>query len=328
MRPFTYTAPASVDDALRQWTPGTAFLAGGTTLVDLMKLDVLTPEVLVDLNALPLRGVRWVEGELRVGALERMAAVARHPDVVAVCPAVAEALLCSASPQLRNMATLGGNLLQRTRCEYFRDVSAPCNKRAPGSGCSARSAPHRGHAILGTSEHCVATHPSDLAVALVAFGGRVLLRGPGPGWDRSGSRDLEHFYRLPGDRPDAEHRMEPGQLVTEVVVPDSRCARHSTYVKVRDRSSYEFALASAAVGLDVRDGTVRAARVAVGGVGTRPWRLPRVEAALVGHPPDLDRFTAAARFAADGAAPLPHNGFKVELMCRTIVRALLKLVPR
>ena len=319
MRPFTYAAPASVDEAVGQ--PG-AFLAGGTTLVDLMKLDVVAPSHLVDINALPLRGIQHAQGVLRIGALERMSAVAHHPEVVERCPVVAEALLRSASPQLRNMASLGGNLLQRTRCEHFRDVRSPCNKRAPGSGCPARTGEHRTHAILGVSEHCVATHPSDVAVALVALDAAVRVRGAG------GERvvRLDHLYRLPADRPDLEHRLAPGELVTDVLVPVPPWIRNSTYVKVRDRQSYEFALASAAVALDVHSGVVRAARVAVGGVATKPWRLPAVEAALVGRPADADRFTAAARLAPDGAVPLPHNAFKAELVKRTIVAALLKVV--
>jgi xanthine dehydrogenase YagS FAD-binding subunit len=315
MRPFTYAEPATVEEALHEEG---AFLAGGTTLVDLMKLDVVAPGRLIDINALPLGGIRVVDGVLAIGALERMSAVARHPEVVARCPVVAEALLRSASPQLRNMASLGGNLLQRTRCEYFRDIRVPCNKRAPGSGCPARTGEHRGHAILGTSAHCVATHPSDVAVALVALDASIRLRGA------HGDRVLRlaDFYRVPGDRPDLEHRLAPGELVIEVLVPVPAWVRHSAYVKVRDRRSYEFALTSAAVALDVHNGRVRAARVAVGGVATKPWRLPQVEAALLNAPATVDGYVTAATWAREGTHPLPHNGFKVELMRRTIVAAL------
>jgi xanthine dehydrogenase YagS FAD-binding subunit len=216
------------------------------------------------------------------------------------------------------MASLGGNLLQRTRCEYFRDVRSPCNKRVPGSGCPARTGEHRSHAILGASAHCLATHPSDVAVALVALDASVRLRGP------NGDRllKLADLYRLPGDRPEQDHRLVPGELLTEVLVPVPAWVRHSAYVKVRDRRSYEFALASAAVALDVHAGLVRAARVAVGGVATKPWRLPAVEAALVDAPTTVDSYVRAAARATDGARPLPHNGFKVELVRRTIVAAL------
>jgi xanthine dehydrogenase YagS FAD-binding subunit len=313
MRPFDLTAPATVDAALA--SPGT-FLAGGTTLVDLMKLNVLTPRHVVDINALPLRGIDTTDG-LRIGALERMADVARHPGVY---PAVSRALLLSASQQLRNMASIGGNLLQRTRCGYFRDVTMPCNKREPGSGCSAVSGVNRTHAILGTSDSCVATHASDLAVALVALDAEVRLAGP------AGTRTvrLADFYRLPGDTPEVENDLRPGELITEIVVPRLDWAGRSTYVKVRDRQSYEFALCSAAVALDIQGSRVVDARVAVGGVGTMPWRLAAVEAALRGAPVTEAAFEDAASVAADGARPLPGNAFKVSLLKRTVVRALIE----
>lgn len=313
MRPFDLTAPATVEAALA--SPGT-FLAGGTTLVDLMKLNVLTPRHVLDINALPLRGIDTSDG-LRIGALERMSDVARHPGVY---PAISRALLLSASQQLRNMASIGGNLLQRTRCGYFRDVNMPCNKREPGSGCSALTGANRTHAVLGTSDSCVATHASDLAVALVALDAEVQLAGP------SGTRTvrLADFYRLPGDTPEVENDLRPGELITEVVVPRLDWARRSTYVKVRDRQSYEFALCSAAVALDIRDSRVIDARVAVGGVATRPWRLAAVEAALRGAPTTEAAFEDAASVAADGARPLPGNGFKVSLLKRTVVRALIE----
>jgi xanthine dehydrogenase YagS FAD-binding subunit len=314
MRPFELTAPTTVEEALE--TPGT-FLAGGTTLVDLMKLDVLTPQHVLDINEVPLRGITTTDG-LRFGALERMSAIAAHPDVY---PAISRALLLSASQQLRNMASIGGNLLQRTRCSYFRDVAMPCNKRVPGSGCSALDGANRMHAILGTSDSCVATHASDVAVALVALDARLRLA------DATGTREvaLGEFYQLPGDTPALENDLRPGELITEVVVPRLDWAANSTYVKVRDRQSYEFALCSAAVALDVRDGVVADARVAAGGVGTVPWRLRAVEEALKGRPATQAAFEEAASVAAEGAEPLSDNAFKVPLLKRTIVRALLEL---
>src|SRR6266511_684131 len=297
MHAFDFTVAASADDAVDRAAGGAALLAGGTTLVDLMKLDVLTPRQVVDINALPLRGI------------------------AAGYPVIARALVQSASPQLRNMASIGGNLLQRTRCGYFRDVHTPCNKREPGSGCPAQAGENRGHAVLGTSTSCVATHASDLAVALVALDAWVRL------YSRAGDRlvRLVDFYRLPGDTPQLENQLQQGELLTEVVVPALHWSTRSTYVKVRDRASYEFALASAAVALDVRGRRIRQARVAAGGVGTVPWRLRAVERALRGRPLVPESFEAAARSAADGARPLAHNGFKVALVQRTIVRALTEV---
>jgi xanthine dehydrogenase YagS FAD-binding subunit len=314
MRPFELTAPTTVEAALA--SPGT-FLAGGTTLVDLMKLNVLTPQRVLDINELPLRGIDASDG-LRIGALERMSDIAVHPGVY---PVISRALLLSASQQLRNMASIGGNLLQRTRCTYFRDVAMPCNRRDPGSGCPAISGANRMHAVLGTSESCVATHASDVAVALVALGAKIRLAGA------TGSRtvDLADFYRLPGDSPDVENDLRPGELITEVLVPRLDWASHSTYVKVRDRQSYEFALCSAAVALDIQGSRIVDARVAVGGVATVPWRLTAVEEALRGGPATPTAFEAAASVAADGARPLTDNEFKVSLLKRTVVRALLEL---
>ena len=237
-------------------------LRGGTTLIDLMKLEVMTPSQLVDINRLPMRGIEWTSDGLRIGALEKMSDVAEHPEVVAKYPVISQALLKSASAQLRNMASMGGNLLQRTRCGYFRDVSTPCNKRQPGSGCPAIDGWNRTHAILGTSSSCVATHPSDLAVALVALDASILLQ--------SGNNDrlvkLDDFYRVPGETPDKENQLKSGELITEIRVPRLPWARRSVYLKIRDRESYEFALTSVAVALDVDANNVRDARVAVGGV--------------------------------------------------------------
>ena len=315
MRPFELTAPSTVDDALA--TPGTV-LAGGTTLVDLMKLDVLTPQHIVDITALPLRGVHGTATEgLRIGALERMSDVAAHPGVP---PVVTRALLLSASQQLRNMATIGGNLMQRTRCSYFRDVTVGCNRREPGSGCPAVHGANRMHAILGTSDSCVATHASDLAVALVALDARLRLVHA----DGERTVALTDFYRTPGDTPQIEHDLADGEIISEIVVPPVPDPVRSTYVKVRDRASYEFALCSAAVVLDVQDGRVADARVAVGGVGTVPWPLPAVADALRGGPVTEEAFEAAAASAADGARPLSQNAYKMSLVRRTVVRALLE----
>ncbi|SDZ26730.1 xanthine dehydrogenase YagS FAD-binding subunit [Amycolatopsis xylanica] len=314
MRPFELTAPTTVEDALA--TPGT-FLAGGTTLVDLMKLNVLTPQQVLDINELPLRGIETGDG-LRIGALERMSDIAAHPGVY---PMISRALLLSASQQLRNMASIGGNLLQRTRCSYFRDVATPCNKRQPGSGCSAIGGANRMHAIFGASDSCVATHASDVAVAFTALDAQVKLASA----DGTRTVALADFYRLPGDTPDVENDLRPGELITEVLVPKLDWASKSTYVKVRDRQSYEFALCSAAVALDIQDGRVADARVAVGGVGTVPWRLPAVEEALRGASLTQKSFEDAAAVSADGAKSLPDNGFKLSLLKRTIIRALLEL---
>lgn len=320
MRPFDFAQVNTVHDAVGHGGDGSAYLAGGTTLVDLMKLEVLTPSHVVDINRLPLRDVRLDGRGLHLGALARMNAVATDRRVVTEYPVLAQALLASASGQLRNMASIGGNLLQRTRCGYFRDTTTPCNKRQPGSGCSALYGENRTHAVLGTSDQCVATHASDLAVALVALDAVVELTG------RTGRRSvpLADFYREPGTTPQIENDLRPGELITGVTVPRSE-ARRSTYLKIRDRQSYEFALASAAVAVQLRGEVIQQARVAVGGVGTRPWRLPAVERALAGQPLRENVVTAAAAHAAAGARPLARNGFKVALVQRTIVRALMSL---
>jgi xanthine dehydrogenase YagS FAD-binding subunit len=321
MRPYDFAVARTVDEALDRARDASAYLAGGTTLVDLMKLDVMTPQHVVDINQLPLRGVQEDQQGLRIGAMERMSDVAAHPLVTARYPMIAEALLASASGQLRNMASIGGNLLQRSRCGYFRDTTTPCNKREPGTGCPARDGENRMHAILGTSDSCVSTHPSDLAVALVALDASVELR------DRANTRTvpLADFFLLPGDTPHLEHDLRPSELITGVLVPRLAWARRSTYLKVRDRVSYEFALASAAVAADLAGRTIRDVRLAVGGVGTRPWRLPAVEDALRGRPLRQDVVEAAAARAVTDARPLAHNEFKVTLLQRTIVRAVMGL---
>jgi xanthine dehydrogenase YagS FAD-binding subunit len=321
MRAFSYLSPSSLQEATSGGASGSAFIAGGTTLIDLMKLEVMNPSRLVDLNLLQMRGIEMGEEGLRIGALEKMSDVALHPEVTANYPVISEALLQSASAQIRNMASMGGNLLQRTRCGYFRDINTPCNKREPGSGCSAIDGENRMHAILGTSSSCVATHTSDLAVALVAMDASIRLQ--------NGSEErllkLEDFYLLPGDTPDRENQLRPGEIITEIRVPRLPWARRSTYLKIRDRDSYEFALTSAAVAVAIDGEKIRDLRVAVGGVGTKPWNLPQVRETLISKPLDPETCTAAAKLAVRDAHPLPHNRFKVDLVQRTIVRALLNL---
>jgi xanthine dehydrogenase YagS FAD-binding subunit len=318
MLPFALEKAHSAQEAIAAAAAGGRYIAGGTTLIDLMREEVERPERLIDINALPLSGVRVEGGDLVIGALARMAEVAADPDVLRVQPLIAESLIEGASPQLRNMASIGGNLLQRVRCPYFRMLDASCNKRTPGSGCAAIDGLNAGHAVLGTSDHCVATHPSDLAVALVALDATMRVRGP------QGERSfpVEELYRLPGDTPHLEHTLLPGELILEVRVPGGAHSRRARYLKVRDRASYEFALVSAAAALSIEDGAIRLARLAVGGVGTRPWRLRACEAALVGWKPERRSFEEAAELAAQGARPLQHNHYKVDLLPRTVVRAL------
>jgi xanthine dehydrogenase YagS FAD-binding subunit len=319
MRAFTYKSPGSFSDAGE--SSKSNFVAGGTTMIDLMKLEVMTPEQLVDINALPMRGIELDKDGLRIGALEKMSAVAAHADVVKNYPVISEALLQSASTQIRNMASMAGNLLQRTRCGYFRDVHTPCNKREPGTGCSALDGENRMHAILGTSSSCVATHASDLAVALVALDASIRLHHGGA----TRLVNLDDLYLLPGETPDKETQLKPGELITEILVPRLPWAQRSTYVKIRDRESYEFALTSIAVALDTTGNQIRDARIAAGGVGTKPWKLPRVREALVGKPLNEQTFDTASKLAGEGAKPLKHNGFKVELLQRTVMRALMKV---
>ncbi len=323
MEAFTIAAPRDLDAALAAAQQGDAkFIAGGTDLMQLMKDFVERPKRLVDIDGLPLDGVTIGADGARIGALVRMADLADHAEIRRQYPVVAEALLASASPQVRNMATIGGNLLQRTRCGYFRDVGSPCNKREPGTGCPAIRGDHRRLAILGGSDYCIATNPSDLAVALLALDASVELRGPG------GTRvvPLNDFYLLPGDTPQRETVLAPGELITAVLLPSAGADRRSHYVKLRDRASFEFALVSAAIVVDRAGDRIRNARVAVGGVGTKPWRLPQVEAALSGAPATREAIAEAAARAGDGAHPLPENGFKIPLMQRALTRALLTAI--
>jgi xanthine dehydrogenase YagS FAD-binding subunit len=323
MQPFSYTVAedaraAAVLGAER----GTRFLAGGTTLVDLMKLDVEQPTRLVDITALPLADITPLpDGGLRIGAMARNTDVAHHEIVRAQYPVLSQALLAGASGQLRNMATTGGNLLQRTRCIYFRDTTMPCNKREPGSGCSALHGYNRQHAVLGTSEACIATHPSDMAVALVALDARVRLLGP----SEERVVALVDFHTMPEDHPERESVLRPGELITAIEVPALPFASRSLYLKVRDRASFAFALASAAVAVDVRDGIIRGARIALGGIATKPWRSREAERALAGQRATGETYRRAAEAALAGAVPREHNAFKIELAKRTLVRALSRV---
>ncbi|MER5443537.1 xanthine dehydrogenase family protein subunit M [Streptomyces sp. NPDC002790] len=319
MHPFTYAKPKTTREALDAGRRGGRYIAGGTTLVDLMRETVERPDRLVDINSLPLREINVTpRGGLRIGALVSMSDAATHPKVSTLFPVISEALELSASAQLRNMATIGGNIMQRTRCTYFRDVTADCNKREPGSGCAAREGYNRTHAILGTSEDCVATHPSDVAVALAALEARVHLVSP----DGERTLPFEGFLLRPGSTPIREQALHKGELITSVEVPTLPRPLVSGYLKVRDRQSYEFALTSAAVALHVTGGVIREAKVAAGGVGTVPWKLPSVERALVGERPSEQLWAKAAASAADGARPLQHNKFKAELLTRTVERQL------
>ena len=323
MNPFAFAAAADEHTAhtLLGDDPHARFLAGGTTLVDLMKLDVERPTRVVDINALPLARIEELpNGALRIGAMVRNSDMAVHPLVRARYPLLSQALLAGASPQIRNMATTGGNILQRTRCWYFRDTASPCNKREPGSGCSAVHGQNRIHAVLGTSSHCIATHPSDMCVALAALDATVHVRGA------QGERAIPFtdFHTLPGDHPERENVRRPGELIVAVDVPRLEWATRSVYLKVRDRASYAFALASAAVALDLDGAMIRDARVAMGGVGTKPWRSHAAERALRGRPMGAAAFQAAAHAALDGASPHAHNAFKVQLAQRTLMRAFAR----
>ncbi|MBE1551652.1 xanthine dehydrogenase YagS FAD-binding subunit [Mycobacterium sp. OAS707] len=318
MHTFEFNRAADESAALEAGAAGARYLAGGTTLVDLMRQNVERPGRVIDINGLPHRDIDINPARLRIGALVRMSDLAANHDVRQQFPVVTQALELSASAQLRNMASIGGNLMQRPRCLYFRDVSASCNRRTPGTGCGAIDGRNRTHAIFGTSDQCVATHPSDLAVALTALDATVYVK------DSDGEHPIRigDFFRQPGNTPDQEHNLRPGQLITAVEVPVRPYTRRSGYLKVRDRQSYEFALCSAAVALEVSGGVVRTARVAVGGVGTVPWRLTNVEHRLIGRPVSAELWTDAASVAADGAKPLSENGFKLQLLENTVARQL------
>jgi xanthine dehydrogenase YagS FAD-binding subunit len=323
MREFGYARPTRPGDALAAvgGTAGARYLGGGTNLVDLMKLGVETPGLLVDVTALPYDFIEEAAGGLRIGAGVRNSDLAASMAVRRRYPALAQAVLAGASGQLRNMATVGGNLLQRTRCFYFQDVTKPCNKRVPGSGCPARDGEHHNLAILGASPRCVATHPSDMAVALAAFDAVVHVEGP------AGPRQvpLSVLYRLPGDEPQHETTLEPGTLITAVELPALPLAAHSAYRKARERASYAFAIGSVAAALEVADRVVSDVRIALGGVAPIPWRAHRAEQALQGQPATEQAFAEAAEAELAEAQPLRDNGYKIPLVRNLIVRTLSEL---
>lgn len=325
MREFSYERPTETSDAMAMVarTPGAHYLAGGTNLVDLMKLGIESPSLLIDVTALRYDAIEDIAGAgIRIGSGVRNSDLAAHLSVRRRYPVLAQALLAGASGQLRNMATVGGNLLQRTRCLYFQDVTKPCNKRVPGSGCPARQGAHHNLSILGASPHCVATHPSDMAVALVALDALVEVE------ETDGRRTipLTDLYRLPGDSPDRETTLEPGALITAVELPVLEMAANSRYRKARERASYAFAIGSVAAAIDVAGGVVRDVRLALGAVAPVPWRAYRAEEALRGGPATEEAFAAAADVELAFAEPLPDNRYKVPLLRNLIVRSLSGLV--
>ncbi|MFB7507407.1 FAD binding domain-containing protein [Streptomyces broussonetiae] len=324
MREFDYQRASDVSGAvaLLGADPDTRFLGGGTNLVDLMKTGVERPARIVDIRELPLDDIESTpEGAVRIGATVTNGDLAAHPEIRRRYPALAQAVLAGASGQLRNMATVGGNLLQRTRCGYFTDVSKPCNKRVPGSGCPAIEGEHHNHAILGASSHCVAVHASDMAVALTAFDAVVHFQTA----DGPGQLPLAEFYLPVGDTPHRETSLPAGALITGVTLPPAPVAVNSRYRKVRERASYAFAIGSLAAALDVRDGVVRDARLAFGAVASRPWRAAAAERVLVGAPAGRETYAAAADAELAAARPLAHNGYKVELMRNLVVAVLSEL---
>ncbi|KRP77280.1 MULTISPECIES: xanthine dehydrogenase family protein subunit M [Pseudomonas] len=319
MNPFHYSRPTEVQQAVQMSSAASRFIAGGTNLLDLMKENISHPEHLIDITGLPLHDIQeTAEGGLRIGALVSNADLAWHPLIEQRYPLLSQAILAGASPQLRNMASTGGNLLQRTRCYYFYDAAVPCNKRQPGSGCPARNGLNRIHAILGASEQCVATHPSDMCVALAALQAQVHVEG------RGGPRVIEFadFHRLPGDAPQRDNQLADDELITAIELPADHLARHSHYLKIRDRASYAFALVSVAAALELDGDEIIDARLALGGVAHKPWRDRAVEALLIGRTVSRETFSAAADALLQDAEPLEHNGFKVKLARRAIIRAL------
>jgi xanthine dehydrogenase YagS FAD-binding subunit len=318
---FDYVRPSTQKaaiDAINK-SASAQFIAGGTNLVDLMKRRVMNPEKIVDINNLPLRNIEQGKGVIRIGALALNSEVAEHELIVTKLPLLAQALKAGASPQLRNMATVGGNILQRTRCPYFYDTVMPCNKRNPGSGCSALKGYNRMHAILGASENCIAVHPSDMSVALVALNATVIVNNV------KGERRIPfiEFHRLPGTTPQKDNNLQRGELITSIEIPDNDSfAKHSMYTKIRDRASYAFALVSVAAALDIQGETINAARLAMGGVAHKPWRLTAAENFLRGKPVNMTNFQEAANIAVRGAKGYGYNNFKLKLAPNTIVETL------
>ena len=319
MNPFSYSKPSDIAQAVNLAGPASRFIAGGTNLLDLMKENIARPEHLIDITGLPLKEVRATDsGGLMIGALVSNADLAWHPLIERDYPLLSQAILAGASPQLRNMASTGGNLLQRTRCYYFYDSTVPCNKREPGTGCPAKDGLNRIHAILGASDACVATHPSDMCVALAALEARVHVQG------RAGARVIEFadFHRLPGDAPQRDNQLADDELITAVELPAPRFQQHSHYLKIRDRASYAFALISVAAAVELDGDVIRDVRIALGGVAHKPWRDTAVEQSLKGQPVSRENFVAAADAMLRNAQPLAHNAFKIKLARRAIVRAL------
>ncbi|MEN5032173.1 MULTISPECIES: xanthine dehydrogenase family protein subunit M [Pseudomonas] len=319
MNPFSYSKPSDIAQAVNLAGPASRFIAGGTNLLDLMKENIARPEHLIDITGLPLKDVRATDsGGLMIGALVSNADLAWHPLIERDYPLLSQAILAGASPQLRNMASTGGNLLQRTRCYYFYDSTVPCNKREPGTGCPAKEGLNRIHAILGASDACVATHPSDMCVALAALEARVHVQG------RAGARVIEFadFHRLPGDAPQRDNQLADDELITAVELPAPRFQQHSHYLKIRDRASYAFALISVAAAVELDGDVIRDVRIALGGVAHKPWRDTAVEQSLKGQPVSRENFVAAADAMLRDAQPLAHNAFKIKLARRAIVRAL------
>ena len=320
MNPFDYHRAADVNTAIQAISQNSKFLAGGTNLIDLMKNGVERPTTLIDINRVALTAIEPLpDGGLRLGALARNSDTANHPLVRQRYPLLTQAILSGASPQLRNLASNGGNLMQRTRCPYFMNTEfAHCNKRVPGSGCDALEGFQRMHAIFGASDHCIAVHPSDMCVALAALEAVIRVQSP------HGVRTIpiSEFHRLPGDTPQFDTNLKPDELIIAIDLPPSPYAEHSNYVKIRDRASYEFALVSVAAALHVDNGTIRSARIALGGVAHKPWRAERAERALIGKQPGRELFETTAHVAVEGAHPYPGNAFKVHLAQRAVVRAL------
>ncbi|GAB2683269.1 xanthine dehydrogenase family protein subunit M [Mucilaginibacter koreensis] len=324
MEPFKFTRAQNSRGAIAEATAvsGSKYIAGGTNLIDLMKLDIEMPKQLIDITRLEHNKIEALpNGGVRIGTLVKNSDLAYHPLIMQNYMVLSEALLSGASAQLRNAASTGGNLMQRTRCPYFYDTAFPCNKREPGSGCSSIPGYNRTNAVLGTSDYCIATHPSDMSVAMAALGAIIHVQGP------KGERNIPiaDFHLLPGKTPHLEHNLKLGELITAITLPPVPASAKSHYLKVRDRASYEFALTSAAVIVDVQGGTIHTARIALGGVGTKPWRSMAAEQALTGKAPSVQVFREAAEIALSSAKPYKDNAFKIELAKRTLVRALSKV---
>lgn len=320
MKAFDYTRAADAADAIKQLAnqPDARFLAGGTNLLDLMKDEIENAAALVDLTRAGMTGIRETPAGISLGALAKNSDTADHPVVRKNFPLLSRAILAAATFQIRNMATNGGNMLQRTRCSYFYDTAMPCNKRTPGSGCGALEGLNRTHAIFGASEKCVAVHPSDMAVALAALDATVLVSGP----DGDRAIPFEEFHRLPGDHPELDNTLKPGELIVSIDVPANRFSDHYYYLKVRDRASYAFALVSVAVAMEMENGRIKDVRIAMGGVAHKPWRVRAAEDEIRGQAASAELFARAAQTGMAGAKPLQHNAYKIELGHHAIVRAL------